>query len=263
MLLRKVPGVTVYRRSYATIQGSQHEGGAITIDPNVYRRTTVKAPNSKKSLMHAEYVSFYKANPTMLVLQHNNLTQAQLLKIRTELKPLGARLRIIRVGIFQHAVKVVALQAQSGEKSRIQSLDVNSIVMSKRAKANPTRDARALDLTNLLIGPVCTITFSRDASGTVDVSPETLKKTLSVVSSTRSQLILMGGKFENRVFGFRSLERVTQLPDLTTIRGQLLSLLGASASRITQLLGSPASSLGRTLEGRKVALQEQEPGEKQ
>lgn len=209
----------------------------------------------------------------MLILQHNNLTQSQLLKIRADLKQVGARLRIIRVGIFEHAVRVSTFLQKGALSDDQRKWQVNSKAMSRYVKRNAV--IQGLDVTQLLSGPICTVTFP-DSSSTAnstttaaptegtemserrEVTPERLNKTMKVVSNTQGRLLLLGGKFENQVFTVDSLDRISTLPGLETLRGQLLSLLGAPALKLTQILGAPGQQLARTLEGRKLALEEPE-----
>lgn len=213
------------KRTFAT---ATKVNRSITIDPTVYRQTTVKPPTSKKSILHADYVNYYTQHQTMLILQHNNLTQAQLLKVRSDLKAIGARLRVVRVGIFQHAVKVAAIQDIT---------DVNSKSASAKAKQLAKKDPNSI--TQLLAGPICTITFD-------DPSPTTLKKTIAAITSNR-QLLLVGGKFEERVLPFASLDQVSRLPSQITLQGQLLNLLGSPAAKLAQILSTPTAKLLNTL----------------
>lgn len=252
--------------NYASIATSQNEGGAISIDQNIYRSTTVKDPTSKKSLLHADYVSYYANNPTMLILQHNNLTQQQLLKIRSDLKTLGAKLRVIRVGIFEHAVRVATVKSRSKQHAK---LDANSKAISRLAKQKGTKlttDRTSLDVTQLLTGPVCAITWPAASTsnpqdvGQVapeEVTPEVLKKTMTTIESTGGKLLLLGGKFSNQVFSIDSLARVSKLPGLDILRGQVLSVLGSPAARLSQLLGTPGAALSRTLAGRQADLEKE------
>lgn len=220
--------------------------------------------------MHADYVSYYKSNPTMLILQHNNLTQAQLLKIRGDLKSVGAKLRVIRVGIFEHAIRVATFMSDSPMTETQNKWQVNSKAMSRHVKTN--NPIKGLDVTQLLSGPICTITFPQDPvvdrslgagqeqqlEADKSVSPDRLKKTIRVVSETQGRLLLIGGKFDGQVFAVDSLDRISALPGLDTLRGQLLSLLGAPAARLSQLLATPGQQLGRTLDGRKLAMSEEQ-----
>lgn len=224
--------------------------------------------------MHADYVSYYTSNPTMLILQHNNLTQAQLLKIRANLKSVGAKLRVIRVGIFEHAVRVASFTQSQELTPEQREWEVNSKAMSRYVKRNEIM--KGLDLTQLLSGPVCAITFptesiphsandshatttntglQQEGEASKSLSPEHLKKTIRVISESQGRLLLLGGKFDGQVFTVDSLDRISSLPDLVTLRGQLLSLLGAPAMRLSQILGTPAQQLTRTFEGRKLALE--------
>lgn len=282
----RTPSSRSLTRGYASIQAPPAAGGAIQIDPLTYAQKTVKPPTSKKSMTHADYVHYYRSNPTMLILQHNNLTQAQLLKIRAELKVAGAKLRIIRVGIFEHAVRVATLQeslASSSSSSAVAgvadtegekflSMDVNAKELSVAAKNK--RHTSGLDVTQLLSGPICTVTFPDPVSVSVDiatalgadtgsssgtrseVAPDKLRQVMRTVQGTGDKLILLGGRFEGQVFAIDALDAVSKLPGLQTLRGQLLSVLGSPAVRLSQLLGSPAQTLGRTMEGRRVALEE-------
>lgn len=249
-------------RAYASIARPQNEGGAISIDQNIYRSSTVKDPSSKKSILHADYVSYYANNPTMLILQHNNLTQQQLLKIRSDLKALGAKLRVIRVGIFEHAVRVATVQSRSAKHAK---LDANSKAVSKLAKQRQKDlEGAQLDVTQLLTGPVCAITWpaaslasSGEGGETQEVSPDTLKRTMATIEGTSGKLLLLGGKFSNQVFSIDSLARVSKLPGLDILRGQVLSVLGSPAARLSQLLGTPGSALSRTLAGRQADLEKE------
>ena len=197
----------------------------------------------------------------MLILQHNNLTQQQLLKIRSDLKTLGAKLRVIRVGIFEHAVRVATVKSRSEQHAK---LDSNSRAISRLAKQKTTTTAGAasLDMTQLLTGPVCAITWpsaATDSSSgeTIEVTPDVLKRTMTTIDGTGGKLLLLGGKFSNQVFSIDSLARVSKLPGLDILRGQVLSVLGSPAARLSQLLGTPGAALSRTLAGRQADLEKE------
>ncbi|ORY81466.1 hypothetical protein BCR37DRAFT_45887 [Protomyces lactucae-debilis] len=263
---RSIVQACLHARGYASVAAVP--SGAIKIDPEVFNRQSVKPAGSRKSILHADYVDYYRRHRTMLLLQHNNLTQADLLKLRTEFKALGARIRIVRVGIFQHAVRVAEVTKAD---EALQQLDVNSKQVYKLTKRlGRERLGVGLRLTDLLSGPICAITFNpspQQASTATEtreetvsndaVEPEALQKVLSLVKSTNNKMLLLGGKFEDTVFAVDALERVSQLPALPILQGQLLSLLGASAQRLVALLGSPAQRLAATVDGRRVQLEEE------
>jgi ribosomal protein L10 len=190
------------------------------------------------------------------------LTQAEFLKLRTDFKALGARVRVVRVGIFEHAVRVAEV---TKAEEALQSLNVNSKQVYKLTKRHGReRMGAGLRLTELLAGPVCAMTFepapaSTDTqAGTDSVEPATLQKVLALIRSTNNKLMLLGGKMDDSVFAVDSLDRISKLPALPELQGQLLGLLSASAQRLVALLGSPAQRLAATVDGRRVQLEEEQ-----
>lgn len=226
--------------------------GAVNIETSNYNFETVKRPNSRKSALHAKYVNLVLDNPELLIVQHNNLTQSEFLNIRSQLKPIGAKLQIVRVGLLEHAIKVAKL-VKNETITDLSPNSINSRNVSKRAKK-----AKDIKVVELLAGPTCTITFSKSQN----LEPRALKATLSVLEKFQGRMMLLGGIIEGRTFDITQIEGVSNFPALESLRGQLLGLLGSPACQLAGVLGASGSHLSRVLEGRKVQLEGENGGTK-
>jgi len=59
--------------------------------------------------------------------------------------------------------------------------------------------------------------------------------------------IVLGGKVENQVFNHEQLSDLIDLPDLDTLRGQLVSIIGEPAQRVSRNIGHHPATLSRLL----------------
>ncbi|XP_070186415.1 large ribosomal subunit protein uL10m-like [Littorina saxatilis] len=97
-------------------------------------------------------------------------------------------------------------------------------------------------------------------TGLVNMSPFLIGKNMYVVSEEPCvadlvktlrkipDLILLGGRVDNYILTKEGLVKCSKLPSLDLMRGQLLTILGSSASRTRSLLGNHQQMLARNLD---------------
>lgn len=115
----------------------------------------------RKALLNATYRQMFSSElDSYLVLQHNNLTVAELVGIRQTLAASGYSLTVIRSGIL----------------------------------ARITKNTRHAAIRNLLCGPTCIIHHKDNK-----LEPELLKKALDAVTKHK-KLLIFGGMFEGQFY---------------------------------------------------------------
>lgn len=94
-------------------------------------------------------------------------------------------------------------------------------------------------LKNLLNGPTA-IAFSED--------PLAAPKVTAVFSKANENLVIVGGVIGDTVLDVQAVKALAELPSLDELRGRLVSLISAPATRIAGVLQAPASQLVRIMD---------------
>ncbi|KAI9591391.1 hypothetical protein BDF19DRAFT_272078 [Syncephalis fuscata] len=271
---------TQHRSSYSTIANN------VTAKPHIVRFTSIVArtyssaatasssnkkykpafavrrPNQpfpeRKEYLFTHYRDIMSSNSRLaaggvLVLQHNNMTSAELVNLRSELR-----------AAFANTTAMVPMSTDTTDPNAI--LEVARVAIMRAAiPRQPSFDA----LRAWLCGPTCLVRLaaapidaSNDATATTDpvpnaADPATIKRVLAALQKNR-KLILLGGRFDAQWFSADGIRRVSDLPDIQTLRAELLALLSAPAQQLTSLLERVPSDLARTLEAHQKNLQEEQ-----
>ena len=189
---------------------------------------------------------------------------------------------MIRVGLFDHAVRVATVVDSSSQSPAASSGSggsgggvvsrnvVNSHDMASKArqlKHSPTTTTtQRPQLRDLLSGPLCAITFptptdSTTSGGDTDVEPAVLSRILTHIESTSGRLVLLGGQMSGVAMDVTVLSRISKLPSLDRLRGELIGVLShAAGGQLVSILGHRARQVASVIEGRRLQL-ESEMGE--
>lgn len=205
---------------------------------------------ARKSFLHAQYMRLLESSQFVLVLQPNNLSVAEAAKLRADLAavplPEGvdaserARLTVVRTGVLRPALR--------------------QLVGSNESQASLAR------LESILSGPLAMLTSP-------SLSPDYVSKLLAVVDRAMGNVVGRGAQPAvnprlvplaaivegNRLVDIPALREVGKLPDLQTLRAQLVGLLSSPASQLASILSmASGAQLALTLEARKRQLGEGE-----
>jgi len=104
------------------------------------------------------------------------------------------------------------------------------------------KESRTTDLTGALAGQVAVVTGQRDVSATA--------KILKTFQSEFEKPKLKFGYLNDQRLETGDLQALADLPSLDVLRGKLLGVLQAPASKLARLLNTPASQLARVLQAR-------------
>lgn len=193
----------------------------------------------------------------MLLVQPNNLSVAELSKVREELRavplPEGApegsraRLTVVRAGVLKPVLREVA---SSGKASlaNLESVLSGPLAMLTSPSLSPEYIARLLSVIDKALG-------NRSLPAKASAGQPHAK-----TSNANPRLVPLAAIIEgNKVIDVPALRDVSKLPSLQTLRAQLIGLLSAPASQLASILSmASGAQLAMTLEARKRQLEEGE-----
>lgn len=104
-----------------------------------------------------------------------------------------------------------------------------------------------LSLKDLLVGQNGLVFGYGDAAG--------LAKVLTRYAREHEKLVIKGGVSEGQFLATARVEMLAQLPNVETLRAQLLGLLSRPAAQLLGTLGAPTAQLARALNARKNQLE--------
>jgi len=104
------------------------------------------------------------------------------------------------------------------------------------------KECRTTDLTGTLAGQVAVVTGQRDVSAAA--------KVLKTFQSEFEKPKLKFGYLNDQRLENTELQALADLPPLEILRGKLLGVLQAPASKLARLLNTPGSQLARVLQAR-------------
>jgi large subunit ribosomal protein L10 len=82
-----------------------------------------------------------------------------------------------------------------------------------------------------------------------------LAKTLVDYAKEHEVFELKGGYLDGRMLDTQEVETLATLPTLETLRGQMVGLLQASATKLARLLKEPGGQMARLVEARRAQLE--------
>ena len=97
------------------------------------------------------------------------------------------------------------------------------------------------NLSDLLIGPTG-LAYSED--------PVAAAKVVSKFAKTNKKLTILGGNLDGQKMGVAEVETLASLPSLNELRGKIVGLIQAPATKIAGILAAPGAQLARVLAAR-------------
>jgi len=113
------------------------------------------------------------------------------------------------------------------------------------------KEAGVSDLNGALTGQLAVVTGQRDIS--------TAAKVVKKFGTELDRLKVHFGYLNNQRLEQAALMTLADLPSMEVLRGQLLGVLSAPASKLVRLLNTPASQMARLLKARQEQLGEAAP----
>ena len=99
-----------------------------------------------------------------------------------------------------------------------------------------------LGICEFLTGPTAIVTGGDDASGTA--------KILRKFRKEKEKIVVKAGMLGDRQLSAKEVVGLADLPNLETLRAQLLSLLNTPSTQLVSLLGTPARQLATVLKAK-------------
>ncbi|MGH7048603.1 MAG: 50S ribosomal protein L10 [Stellaceae bacterium] len=136
-------------------------------------------------------------------------------------------------------------------RRQIRSAGARFRVTKNRLARRALDGTRLAALSPLFTGPTA-IAFSRDPVAAAKVAVEFANRNV--------KLRIVGGGLDGRLIDAGEVRELAQLPSLDELRGRLVGLLVAPATRLARVLQAPAGQLARVLAAYAEASEAEEPG---
>jgi large subunit ribosomal protein L10 len=111
-------------------------------------------------------------------------------------------------------------------------------VVKNRLAKLALKDTPSEGLAGLFVGPTI-IAFSDD--------PVAAPKVTVKFAEQNDKLVLLGGAMGDRILDVAGVKALAALPSLDELRGQLIGLIQAPASKVARVISTPAGQLARVL----------------
>lgn len=95
------------------------------------------------------------------------------------------------------------------------------------------------DVSSLLVGPTA-IAYSED--------PVEAAKVVVEFAKTNGDLKIIGGLVNNQLLDVQSVQQLAKLPSLNELRGKIVGILQAPATKVARVLQAPAVQVARVLQ---------------
>jgi len=148
-------------------------------------------------------------------------------------------------GLFNDAGAVVVAHykgmtvAQMGElRSRLRKAGASFKVAKNRLAMRALEGTQAAGISDLFRGPTG-IAYSKD--------PVAAPKVLVAYAKENEKFIILGGVAVGAVLNPQGVKALAELPSLDQLRGKILGLLQAPATKIAGVLQAPAGQLARVI----------------
>ncbi|EGV63648.1 hypothetical protein PSN45_004359 [Yamadazyma tenuis] len=188
------------------------------------KRNTTKHVLSRKTFLVDYYKYLNDTNNIILYVHHNNLTKNENKKIRSDLTKVGAKLNVIRNGIYKVYLRSEHEEDPADKETSIRNKDL----------IHP--------LDPLLNGPTAIVTIP-------STDPPTVAQVLKIMKSVQEKLILVGAKVEKDTFDIDQVDKFKDLPTKDQLQGQLAGLLTVlSGAGLVQTLSSTQTTLYLSLQ---------------
>ncbi len=129
--------------------------------------------------------------------------------------------------------------AQMGElRSRLRAAGASFKVAKNRLAKRALEGTPAAGISHLFTGPTG-IAYSKD--------PVAAPKVLVAYAKDNEKLVILGGAAVGAVLDLQGVKTLAELPSLDQLRGKILGLLQAPATKIAGVLQAPAGQLARVI----------------
>jgi ribosomal protein L10 len=218
--------------------------------------TSVILTVRRKYLLHTEYTNLILRYPLLLFFNVATVSYNTLLNLRIALAAHGAQMKVIRSGLFIHALRV----AQYVETARVLPQDMwDPSGLAMHAKIlERKRTVEEFEMKALLRGSqICVVYF--DAHNWRPESIDTAKvgQVIRILERT-GRTPVVGARFLRTVATAEDVKKMKTLENINKVRGQLIGLLGGTAQALAGTLSTPAGGLALTLAGRQKAMEEEQ-----
>ena len=206
--------------------------------------------------MHTEYTNLILRYPLLLFFNVASVKYHTLLNLRIALAAHGAQMKVIRSGVFIHALRV----AQYAEATRISSQDMwNPSGLAMHSKIlERKRTVEEFEMKALLRGnQTCVVYFDAHNWRPESIDTKQVGQVIRILERTGTTPIV-GARFLRTVATAEDVKKMKTLENVDKIRGQLVSLLGGTAQALAGTLSNPAAGLALTLEGRQKAMEDEQ-----
>lgn len=126
-------------------------------------------------------------------------------------------------------------------RNRMRAAGGSVKVAKNRLAKIALKDAQIGDIADLLKGPTC-LAYSDDPIGAAKIAVEYAKG--------NDKLVILGGAMGSSVLDANGVKALAALPSLDELRGRLVGLIQAPATKIAQLVQEPGAQLARVVQAK-------------
>lgn len=261
----------------------------MSVDPPVvYPR--IKGPrrfNEKKTFLYNKYSRLIKQSGTspIIFFQHSDFSIPRLITLRREIA--AAALKHVTTPASLASPTPVPASAEPPQPELPKFMFVNSAILGVVLREQAPKDSTiAREIAEMVEGPICILTLPElnppqlnavlrimsrlipprkpKTPEEIETARKELEKTFVPGRGVRKfnpdpipDLKVLGALIEGRVFKAAGVQDVAKLPNLDTLRAQVVGLLSAPATQLAGVLSQASGGkLARTLEGLKKSLEE-------
>ncbi len=137
--------------------------------------------------------------------------------------------------------------AESGDlRRKMRDAGASFKVTKNRIAKLALRGTRFEDLESLLTGPTA-VGMSRD--------PVAAAKAIVDYAKGNKKITIIGGSMDGKMLDHAGVEALAKMPSLDELRGKLVGLINAPASKVARVMSAPAGKLARVIKAREDQLQ--------
>jgi large subunit ribosomal protein L10 len=126
-------------------------------------------------------------------------------------------------------------------RNRMRAAGGSVKVAKNRLAKIALKDAQIGDIADLLTGPTC-LAYSDDPIAAAKIAVEYAKG--------NDKLVILGGAMGSSVLDANGVKALAALPSLDELRGRLVGLIQAPATKIAQLVQEPGAQLARVVQAK-------------
>jgi len=137
--------------------------------------------------------------------------------------------------------------AESGDlRRKMRDAGASFKVTKNRIAKLALRGTRFEDLESLFTGPTA-VGMSRD--------PVAAAKAIVDYAKGNKKITIIGGSMDGKMLDHAGVEALAKMPSLDELRGKLVGLINAPASKVARVMSAPAGKLARVIKAREDQLQ--------